>query len=320
MENTVWHHRFIEAIHSKFPKKSQTVDALMDLLQLEREATYRRLRNSVPFSIHEIIKISTAWNISLDEITGIHSGKVPFLMQTVNYLAPSEQELTLLRHIIQSINYFKDFPDTEFMDVCNKLPRQFLAGFGYLNQFYLFKWIYQYGEEKKPVPFGQVVISPEKARLTADYYKAIKNVPNTIFIFDRMIFDHLVNEVQYFYSIQMITAEEKELIKKDLNDLLDYLFEVANNGCYPETQNKVSIYISHLNINTNYNYTFTKQINICYVHAFDKFEIHTYNKEMTAKFKTWMQLKKRSSFQISEVDKKGRIEFFTQQRQKVETL
>jgi len=34
----------------------------------------------------------------------------------------------------------------------------------------------------------------------------------------------------------------------------------------------------------------------------------------------WMQLKKRTSIQISEVDVKSRIEFFTAQRQLVESL
>jgi len=320
MKSEEWHHRFIETIISRFPRKSQLVEALMELLDLEREATYRRIRNTVPFSIHEVLKISSAWNISLDEITKINSGKVPFLMQSVNYIAPSEQELKFLQHIIQSINSFKDFPDTEFMYVCNKLPRQLLAGFGYLNQFYLFKWMYQYSGEKKPVPYGQVILSKEKLSLTADYFKAIKNVPNTSLIFDRMIFDYLVNEVQYFYSIQMITDEEKELIKKDLNDLLDYLLEIATIGGYPETQKNVNLYISQLYINTNYSYTFTNLVNICFVHVFDKFEIYTFDSEMVANFKTWMQLKKRSSIQISEVDNKGRMEYFLKQRQVVDAL
>jgi len=320
MKSKEWHHYFIETIISRFPKKTQLVDALMELLDLEREATYRRIRNTVPFTIHEVIKISSAWDISLDEITGFNSGKIPFLMQSVNYIAPSNQELMFLQNIIQSINYLKDYPDTEFMDVCNKLPRQLLAGFGYLNQFYLFKWMYQYSGEKKPVPYGQIFLSEEKLRLTDDYYRAIKNVPNTSLIFDRRIFDHLINEVQYFHSIQLITDKEKDLIKKDLNDLLDYLLEVATNGCYPETQNKVNLYSSQLFINTNYSYTFTNQINICFVHVFDKFEIYTFNAEMVANFKKWMQLKKRSSLLISEVDNKGRMEYFLKQRQVIDDL
>jgi len=320
MKNGSWYDSFMETLFERHPKKPQLVEALMDLLIIEREAAYRRLRKDVTFSIHEIVKISSTWNISLDNIININSGKIPFLMQPINYIAPSEQELKFLQFVIQSIENLKDFPDTEFMDICNKLPRQLLAGFGYLNQFYLFRWMYQYGSEKNTVPFSQIIISEEQRRLTADYYRAIKTVPQTNFLFDRLIFEHLVSEINYFHSIRMISDEEKELIKKDLHDLLDYLLEVAANACYPETQNRVNLYVSRLNVDTNYSYTFTSQMNICFVHVFGKFEIYTYDAKMAVSFRTWMQLKKRTSIQISEVDQKSRIDFFAKQRQIIDML
>ena len=320
MENSVWYDCFMGTLSAKFPKKSLLVRALMDLLHIEREATYRRLRKHVPFTMQEIVKISSAWNISLDEITGNSSGKISFLMQQIDYVDPSKKELRFLQQIVQSIKDIKNSPDTEFVNICNKLPRQLFAGYSYLNQFHLFKWMYNYGNGIKPVPFGQVIISGKKLQLTADYCQAIKSVPSTNYIFDRMIFDYLVSDICYFHSIQIITEKEKELIKKDLYALLDYLLEVAIHGCYPETKNKVNLYISELNVDTNYSYTYTKEINRCFVHVFDKYEIYTHNAEIAAIFRAWMQLMKRSSVQISEVDQKSRIDFFTKQRETVDML
>jgi len=320
MKNKSWYESFVKTLYERYPKKTHLVEALMDLLCIEREAAYRRLRKDVAFSVHEIVKISSAWNISFDKIINISSGKIPFQMQPINYIAPSKQELKFLKFVIQSINNLKDFPDTEFMGICNKLPRHLLAGFGYLNQFYLFRWMYQCGNEKKTVPFSQIIISEEQLRLTADYYRAVKTLPQTNFIFDRLLFEHLTSEIAYFHSIQMITDDDKKLIKTDLHALLDYLSEIATNGCYPETQNKVNLYVSQLNVDTNYSYTFTSQINICFVHVFDKYEIYTYDDEMAASFRTWMQLKKRTSILLSEVDQKSRIEFFARQRQTVDML
>ena len=319
MANEVWYDHFMGALFGKYPKKTQLAKALMDLLCLEREAAYRRLRGDVHFTASEIVKISSAWNISLDEITGVSAGKIPFLLQPINYIAPTEQELNLLQHIVQSIYGITDYPDTEFMDICNKLPRQLLAGFGSLNRFYLFKWQYQYGSEKKPLPFSQVAISEDMRRLTADYYSAIKHVPVTNFIFDRKIFEDLVDEIRYFYHIQMITEDEIVALTNDLYSLLDYLSEVAANGCYPETQNKVNMFISNLKINTNYSYTSTNRTSTCFVHVFDKYEIFTHNSEMLENFKAWMHQKKRSSIQISEIDAKSRIDFFNRQRELVAT-
>ena len=320
MAEKTWYDYFIDNLCEKYPKKTQLVYELMNLLHLERETVYRRLRKDVLFSMHEVVKIASAWGVSLDELIGINTGHISFQMRQMNYLDPSEEELKFLRYVIQSIGYLKNFSDTEFMDISNKLPRQLVAGFEHLNQYYLFKWMYQYNTEKEIIPYSETFISDEKIHLTKDYYEAIKLVPNSNFIWDRRLFDYLVTDIQYFHSIQLITDEEKELIKKDLYALMDYMLDVANGGCYPETQNKVNLYISQLNVDTNYSYTFTPEANVCYIHVFEKYEIYTFNPEMTANFRMWMQLKKRTSVQISEVDERRRIEFFAKQRQLIDGL
>jgi len=320
MEQGIWYDRFTEILAKRFPKKKQLVEALMELLSLEREAAYRRLRKDVLFSIHEIVIIATAWNISLDEIASVDFGKISFQMQLMNYLDPSKEEVEFLQQFIKSIKMLNNFPSTVFMDICNKLPRQFEAGYEYLNKFSLFQWMYQYRSDVEAIPFGKINISETKHKLTLDYYKAIKQVPNSNFIFDQRIFLCLINDVQYFFSIYLITKEEKELIKNDLFSLIDYLEEVANKGCYPETHNNVNIFISELKVETGYSYTITPDINICYIHVFDKLEIYSLNSEMVNHFITWMQLKKRASIKISEVDEKSRIDFFSKQRQIVESL
>lgn len=319
MDKDKWYDYFLDALSEKYPKKTELMQALMDLLCIEREAVYRRLRKDVAFHILEVVKISTEWNISLDRISGINVGKVPFQMQRMNYINPSDSEMRYLQNIIQSIYHLQTVPDTEFMDICNKLPRQLVAGFNNLNKFYLFKWMYQYHEDRS-VPFSHIEVPDKKLQLTAEYYNAIKHVPNSNFIFDADIFDHLVNDITYFHSIQMVSSEEKECIKAELYELLDYLSQVASKGCYPETQNKVNMYVSQLNVDTNYSYVYTKEAKICFVHVFEKLAIQSFDPDMVTDFRTWMQLKKRMSTQISEVDEKRRIEFFVKQRQIIDSL
>jgi len=319
-EQIDWYDYFLEILHKKYPKKAQLTQSLMDLLLLERESTYRRLRREVVFSAHEIMTIASAWGISLDELANVDLDVIPFHLRPINYLNPSKKESDFLREVIEAINYLKVFPNTEFLDVCNKLPRQLLAGYNYLNQLSLFKWRYQYGDENAVIPFSEVIVSDDQKMMNAEYYHAIKNVPNSSFIWDSRIFEYLINDVLYFCSIYLITEEDKQLIKNDLKNLLNYLFEVASMGCYPETKNKVNLYISHLNINANYSYTFSPKAHVCFVHVFEKYEIFSFHADMLANFKRWMQSKKRTSIQISEVDEKNRIEFFSKQRQLLELL
>ena len=320
METYAWYNNFIDTLNKKYPRKVDLLQALIDLLHIEREAVYRRLRQDVLFSVHEMAKIVTAWNISLDAIMGTNASQVPFQMRRMNYIDPSADELKYLRFVLQSILVISKYPDTEFMDICNKLPRQIASGYEYLNRFYLFKWLYQYGNEKEIIPYAGTIVSNEVTRLRIEYYEAIKQVPASNFILDRNLFQILVSDIRYFHTIHLITDEEKALIKKDLQVLLDYTLEVANKGCYPETKNKVNLFISELNVDSNYSYAFSREADICFIHVFEKFDIYTLDKEMAANFKKWMQLKKRSSFQISIVDERGRIEYFARQRQIVDEL
>ena len=321
MNDNIWYEYFIETLYKKFPKKTKLTKALTQLLVLEREAVYRRLRQEVYFSAHEIVKIATAWNISLDEISHVNSEQYSFQMKQINYIEPSKKEVEFLRTVIRGLYALQNAADTEFMNICNKLPRQILAGFEYLNQFYLFKERYQYYScDKTVIPFSKTIISKEKKIITEEYNRAIKCVPQSNFIFDKLLFEYFIKDIQYFHSIRLITDEEKELLKQDLHNLLDYLLEIANHGCYPETQNKVNIYISELNIDTNFSYSFSPDSKVCFVHAFEKLEIFTYNSEMVNKFKAWMQIKKKTSNQISEVDERSRVEFFIRQRQIIDSL
>ena len=320
MENDIWYDVFMEALYKKFPQKVQLAQALMKLLDVEREAVYRRLRKEVIFPGHEIVKIASAWNISLNEIIGVNSGQIPFLMQPINFQDSSEKEMDDLQQLVQHHCHLRNSSDSEYMEICNRLPHSLTSGFEYLNRFNLFKWMNQYGKEKKVVPFSQIIVLEKAPQLTFDYYQAIKNVSNTNYVWDLQLFHYFIGDIRYYCSIQLITDEEKKLIKEDLYAFLDYMLEVANVASFPETKNKVNLYISQLNIDTNYSYISMEQLNICYIHVFGKFEVCTVDSKMVKNFKTWMQAKKRSSIQISEVGERSRVEFFTKQRELIDKL
>jgi hypothetical protein len=317
--NNLWYDNFIKALYEKHPQKSQLINALMDLLLIERESVYRRLRKEVMFSVQELIKIASTWNISLDEIIGIDSKQIFFKVQLLNYLNPSEEELSDMQVLAQNHAYISNFPDMEYMEISNRLPRILMSGFLYMGRFYLLKWMYQYVNEKI-LPFSLIGFSEKVSKLSSDYHISSKKAANTSFIWDHMLFKYLACDIRYFHSIYLITDEEKELIKKDLLALLEYMSEIATKGCWPETGNKVNLYISQINIDTNYSYYYSNAAKLCCVHAFAKNEIYTSNPQMIENFRTWMQLKKKSSVLISEADEKSRIEFFMKQHELIDAL
>ncbi|MCL2435808.1 MAG: hypothetical protein FWD09_06705 [Lentimicrobiaceae bacterium] len=320
MEANLWYDVFLELIHEKYPKNAQLTHAVMDLLCLEREATYRRLRKEVPFTANEIAKMATTWKISLDEIIGINSGKISFQMHPFNYLNPSPKELNNMQKVHNLMEQLRAATNSEYMEVSNIFPRPLDAGFPSLLRFKIFNWAYYYNGHESPKPFSNVIL-PNSVRAAFEHYKScIVHIKNSNFILDEMVFEHFVQNIHYFHSILMITNEEKELIKEELHALLDYMLEIANRGYYPETQNQVNIYTSQITINTNYSYIYTEKLKTCRIHAFGKFDISSYDSQMVENFRDWMNLKKKSSILISEVNEKKRIEFFGEQRRIVDGL
>ena len=320
MENDVWYDYFLETILAKHPKKSKLVDELMDLLSLEREAVYRRLRKDVAFSAQEVVRIATEWNISLDQITKIDTGTVSFTMKAINYLNPSNEELLEIQKRVRRLEYLRKDPTSEYMAVCNRLPRSLTTGYPLLYRFDIFRWAYQYGNEEKISLFSETYVSGQFAQEMADLAHLMKYASSLSYVWDARIFEHIVDEISYYHSILLISDEEKELLKKELFSVLDYLSEVASKGYFPETKRKVNIYISKMNIGTNYSYFYTEKLKMCRIHAFEKHDIFSFDTKMIEIFRTWMQQKRRTSIQISEVDEKSRIDFFMRQRELVARL
>ncbi|MDR2971162.1 MAG: hypothetical protein LBU83_04450 [Bacteroidales bacterium] len=315
-----WYEVFLENLHDKFPKKIQLTQEIMKLLSLEHEAVYRRLRKIVQFTASEIVQITTAWNISLDDILGINSGKVTFKMNPLNYLDPSEREFSNLQKRVRNLDHLQHSEKSEYMEVSNRLPRPLSISFQNLYRFRIFNWAFQYNNSCTQKEFSKIIIPENMSREFEHYKNNMVHVKNSHYIIDQKIFECYVYCVNYFHSLLLITKEEKEFIKKELYEMLDYLMEIAQKGYYPETQNRVFIYLSQLNIDTNYSFFYTDTLKTCFIHAFGKYDISCYDTEMVSSFRHWMNLKKRAAVQISEVNERKRIEFFSKQRKLVDYL
>ncbi|MCL2435809.1 MAG: hypothetical protein FWD09_06710 [Lentimicrobiaceae bacterium] len=320
MEENIWYDVFIELLYEKYPKNAQLTSELMDLLCLEREAAYRRLRKEVVFTANEIAKIATTWHISLDDIINVNSGRVPFQMLPFNYLNPSRREFANLQKKIKALDHLHTTPNSEYMEVCSRFPRPLHIGFFALYRLLIFYWAYQYHKDESNKVFSKIIISDNIIAEFERYKKNLTHVKNTSFILDEMVFEAYVDSIKYFHSILVLTNEERELLKKELYDLLDYMVKIATTGCYPETQNKVNIYISQITIDTNYSYFYTDNLKTCRVNAFGKYDISSHDPIMVENFRNWMNLKKRTSIQISEVNERKRIEYFSKQREIIDSL
>ena len=188
MKNDLLYENLVTAIKDKFPGRGVLTNKLADLLMLEKEAVYRRLRGDVPFTIFEIATIAAKLDISLDHIIGCSSGKSrPFQMKMVNFLNPSEEDYEMLENFVNELRYLKDDPNSEVGGALNILPQSLVLGYRHIYRFYLFKWIYQCGNVM-PARYSQIEPPDRLQLINSEIVTEVCQAANAYHIMDSMTF------------------------------------------------------------------------------------------------------------------------------------
>ena len=98
----------IEAVKTKLPQKDNLANTLMDILYIGKEATYRRLRGEVPFTLAEAAILSRKLGISLDTIIGTSFREnAVFDMNIVDYQNPFKTYFTILDRYVKLFHTIK---------------------------------------------------------------------------------------------------------------------------------------------------------------------------------------------------------------------
>jgi hypothetical protein len=322
MKNTVYYDLFLDAISKKFPHKSQLVKELVKLLRIEREAVYRRLRKVVSFTMEEVVKISLNWNVSIDNIIFCTPRHIhPIQLNLLRYVNPSETDLHEMENFISALESVKNHPESEYMEVSNLIPGALFSGFQHLARYYTFQWLYRYGGNQTPCPLSLVIQSDKIRQMELAHFNGIANIANVQYICDSQLLESLVRDIKYFESIYLIMPEETQLIKKDIAAWLNFMEEILIKGCFPNTKNQVlNFFISNTDIDTGYAYFSSANKKISMIRTFIMNVAATEDAELCENIKTWIQLKKRASVQISGVNEKWRIDFLNKQRKLIESL
>ncbi len=310
----------IEAIKTRIPKGINITTVLSNILYMGKEAVYRRLRGEVPFTFTEASLISQTLGVSLDKLTTYNSASnALFKLNFVHYNDLLNTYYKQIERNIQFFNYVKDSPSVEWYTASNILPQVFNLDFEYLSRFLLFKWIYQHLKANDIKSFSEFQLSTKLGNIQKQYVAASKKVTYTCFIWDKMIFQHLINDILYFQRIYLISEKEVQLLKEDIYTLLDDLENLAIKGTH-KNGNKIQMYLSDINFEATYSYLETINFRTSFIRVFSINWISTFDEEMFNNQKDWIHSLKRYSTLISESGEMQRLRFFEEQRKYVSEL
>ncbi|MDR2037274.1 MAG: hypothetical protein LBQ60_05060 [Bacteroidales bacterium] len=317
MGKDILYERFVEAIKNKVPERGQLVNSLADILLIEKDAIYRRLRGEVLFTFAEITKISKKIGISLDHITGEDELKnYSFTLHLNNYENPDEEDYRMQEHYINMLDNMRGMPGSEVGAASNMIPTPLYIPYEYIYRFYLLKWMYQLGD--RPKKFSEIQIPQRQMEIGKRALAFVKNVSNTHWVMNENFLVLLINDINYFINIKYITEDEAKLLKKDISCFIDYLDEIATTGCF-ETGKKIFLYISSLNFESSYSYVESQNYFHTAISSFTLNDAISLNIEVLKKIKKWMKAIIQTSIMISESATRQRVLFFTKQRDIIAT-
>ncbi len=315
------HEMIAQMLKEKMPSGTNLTEFLTGLLSLSKAAVYRRLDGKVSFTFNEMAIIAQAMNLSLDEMIGNIPEQCHLLkLKIASSWNPSETDYRLMEQSVKAMRWLKQHPDSRVEGAINLIPDSLYTPYENISRYYLFKWIYQYGYAQKIIAYKDVEMEPKARLLQLEYAKALREASSTSLIFDYLTFYYLVNDLKYFLSFELITREEIDLIQKDLLLILDDLEWSCIHGKFKDSEQKLFIYISNINFDTNYCYVDTNKLHLTLVRACLLHNLVSRVEETFDQVKDWIQSLKRSSTLISETGERSRILFFNKQRALIKSL
>lgn len=243
---TTYQKNFIAIITQRLPENEKLVDFISRLIHIGREASYRRIRCEVEFTLSEVVIIAKALNINLTSLIIREGGeKVTCNLRLieednvyVNYSKKIEADLNVLEGFDKRHNL-------NLYLVNNTIPDIFFANFPSLTKLRLLKMQF-HNDVASPLSFDQLVVPDSIKELQLKYWNELKKFELAFILGPDMVLP-ILNDIQYFIRFNLITTPEKQLLKQELSAFLDVLNEIAKYGSY--LQGKVSLYVSHLSLN-----------------------------------------------------------------------
>lgn len=314
---------FLSELYTKTQKKSVLAEEISDILDMDKISVYRRLRGDVKFTVEELGVLAKKYRISLDRMINkpkvkdynSYSLNIPLV---TNVKEGINQEL--FERYLEVLSEFVKRPYTEVGGAVNTIPKMFYINYKQIARFELFKWGHYYGQEKCYQHFDSVIIPDNIMRIFYLIGEKFKQVKYSYLIWDKKILPNLVSDIQYYKSMQLISSEDVELLKKDLFRFLENLETLTTTGKFKETGNIFDLYTSNMNIETLHVYMWSEDIWLSFFSTLISRRMFVCDQEMCEFLRPIVKAIKGGATLISHSSEKERRLFFLQQYEAVEAL
>lgn len=312
--------KYIEdIIKQKLGEDEKLVDAIMETLAIGKESAYRRMRGEVPYTFDDIMKISTKYNISLDSIIGKKRDGAAVI--STNFIDIDDPITSYKSSLIEQNKIYKDLKKRKNPSVYaafNIIPLIFFASYYHLSKFRVYKWEYQMKRSIHQQTFSETKFPDDIWKLHQEMFNEFFSLPDINFIFDKNLFQQLVNDILMYTQLGLIDKESLGLLKNELMQLLDEVEKMTDSK--PSDQVKRMFYLSNLSFESAYVCFEAENYQVSSLRVFGISNFTTRDKWIYLQQKRWIESLKRYSTLISISGGVDRFAFLCQQKEYINML
>lgn len=188
--------RFFEKILEKYPKKSQAVEALMEVLNLGKDAIYRRIRGESVLPPEELALLANHFSISVDALIHGQSNKLSFTYNTFVKKVTSFEDY--LQQLYEQLNNILQLPEVFLYYATQEVPVFHYMFFPELIAFKLYAWGLTTWNlpllQQSDFHFG--LFSPHAQKKCDDIIKLYNQLPSQE-LWSLNIVDNTLNQIEY---------------------------------------------------------------------------------------------------------------------------
>lgn len=294
--------RLNKRLHAIIPSHQNTAMVLSSLLNLSKEAIYRRLRGSTPFSLEELLQLREVYGLSIDELTG-ETQSIAFTFRPL-YNQPMQIH-DYLNEILVRFKKLSQPRDCVTYNLCEDLP--FFRQFGYktLSCFKLFYWKHAilHDREFKYKQFETTAIDIKLTDLTAKIYDLYTHISSAE-IWTKKTIEGTLRQIDYLDDCGLfINHETMYEVYNDLMELLSDLFRDARYSTKFDSnliiQGDFTLHLCGLSLENNSIYLETLEPKYLAT-GFNNFNsLQTTDRRVLDEYKSWLKVMLSKSTTIS---------------------
>lgn len=319
METYDYDKALFEAVKARLAPDVSPVWFIMDVLSVGKEAAYRRLRGEVPLSLRESVLLANELGISLNEVANCGPGRIHnYQIYHMDFETPDEADYGVLQAYLDNLRRGSSDPFSQLAVTTNVFPQQLYLHYPAIARFSVFKWIHQSG--KSPLKaYHEVRVADRLQQVLRDFRQAYLSQKTTFFLFDHQLCHSLVHGLKYFSSVGLLREEDRESIRSEACNLLDYMERIATGGQY-ENGNPVYMYVSDLHFNKSFYNIRAGEYRLSMIKACVLNYLYSTDRNCYDKMDGWLHSRRRLSTLISRSAEPRRIAFFNGLRRQLDEL